>query len=245
MLSPLKIKLGCKWETSTWFGGNPKGRSGGFDSLAAGDFYQCLFDIDMEDLVTKGIWFSWSNRRGGMGDSRSKFDRAVVNGHWLDCFTECEACLLSPGVSDHCLLMVTVLKEVSCKKLFKFLNFWMNHNQFQEKEGQSWSQPMAGSAMFCLAQKWKRLKPNLKDLNSHFYSDMSKRVFAAKEDLDQLQIGSCVYYQEAMSLEYGYSFWFFLGYQKVAESESYLSTPHQRCYWKWYGQLAHSWDFTC
>lgn len=170
----LKDKLGCKWETSTW---SEAIRKEGVVVLIV--WLQeilpvFVFDIDMEDLVTKGIWFSWSNRRGGMGDSRSKFDRAVVNGHWLDCFTECEACLLSPGVSDHCLLMVTVLKEVSCKKLFKFLNFWINHNQFQEKEGQSWSQPMAGSAMLCLAQKWKRLKPNLKDLNSHFYSDMSK-----------------------------------------------------------------------
>lgn len=40
-------------------------RMGTFDVATASEFRQCLFAINMEELITRGAWFTWSNRRGG------------------------------------------------------------------------------------------------------------------------------------------------------------------------------------
>lgn len=38
----------------------------GFDSTAALEFNECLSDIEHDDLPSKGFWFTWSNKRGGL-----------------------------------------------------------------------------------------------------------------------------------------------------------------------------------
>ena len=38
-----------------------------FDFSDATDFNSCLEDIDMEDLTSKGFWFTRSNGCGGLG----------------------------------------------------------------------------------------------------------------------------------------------------------------------------------
>ncbi|KAI8550743.1 hypothetical protein RHMOL_Rhmol06G0131900 [Rhododendron molle] len=75
----------------------------------------------MEELITRGAWFTWTNRRGGAGANMSRLDRVIVNASWLDVFPESEALVHSPGISDHCSLLVSVLHVVPCKKnLFGF-----------------------------------------------------------------------------------------------------------------------------
>lgn len=34
-------------------------RSDGFDVLASTEFNDCLFDIEMDDMLMKGLWFTW------------------------------------------------------------------------------------------------------------------------------------------------------------------------------------------
>lgn len=46
----------------------------GFDSLAASEFNQCLSDICQDDLPIKGFWYTWTNKRGGAGDNKSKLE---------------------------------------------------------------------------------------------------------------------------------------------------------------------------
>lgn len=151
------------------------------------EFRNCLFDINMEELVTKGAWFTWSNRRGGGGANMSKIDRVVVNASWLDTFPDSEALAHSPGISDHCSLLVTVCKDVNCKKPFKFFNFWMKHHKFKELVSSSWSIPISGSAMLRVSLKLKRLKPILSDLNATCFSNISGRVVEARQNLEHFQ----------------------------------------------------------
>ncbi|KAH7840355.1 hypothetical protein Vadar_015873 [Vaccinium darrowii] len=163
-------------------------RIGEFDSQAASEFRQCLFEINMEEMVTRGFWFTWTNRRGGGGANMSKIDRVLVNASWLDHFTESEAMAHAPGISDHCSLLVTVLKEVVCRKPFRFFNFWMKHHKFKDIVQNSWAVPVAGSAMFRLSMKLKRLKPVLRDLNHTCFSNISGRVEEAKQHMAHLQL---------------------------------------------------------
>lgn len=107
-------------------------RIGEFDLPAASEFRQCLLDTNMEEMITRGFWFTWTNCRGGGGANMSRIDRVLVNNSWLDVFPDTEALGHAPGISDHCSLLVTVLKEEACRRPFRFFNFWMKHHQFKE-----------------------------------------------------------------------------------------------------------------
>lgn len=101
-----------------------------FDSTSTGNFNTCLEDIEMEDLNSTGLWFTWCNRRVGCEHCSSRCDRAVDNSHW-NVFTEYEAAVIMPGVSDHYPLAVSILPYRGGSKPFKFFNFWMNHTTFR------------------------------------------------------------------------------------------------------------------
>lgn len=50
----------------------------GFDRAASEEFNVCISDLELEDLSTRGVWFSWSNKRGGLG-----IIKASWIGSWL------------------------------------------------------------------------------------------------------------------------------------------------------------------
>ena len=110
------------------------------DMSAMVEFNGCVGDVDTEDLTAKGFFFTWSRRGGGMGDRKSKIDRAIVNRNWQNCFPEAEAVFAAPGVSDHCPIAVTILPNVATRKPLKYFDFWMNHADFANLLGGSWSQ---------------------------------------------------------------------------------------------------------
>ncbi|KAG5526206.1 hypothetical protein RHGRI_032472 [Rhododendron griersonianum] len=87
----------------------PNERLMGFDQATAYDFNDCLESLNMEDMPSRGFWFTWSNRRGGMGVNKSKIERVLINSAWLDKFSDSEVVFLAPGVSDHCSIVVTVM----------------------------------------------------------------------------------------------------------------------------------------
>lgn len=106
---------------------------------------------------------------------------------WLDKFPESEAIFLAPGVSDHCAILVTVLPEVRVRRPFKFFNFWLKNSKFKEALVSSWDSPLVSSVRSRLGLKLKRLKPVLKGLNQHYYSDISGRVTQLRMELGQIQ----------------------------------------------------------
>ncbi|KAH7852585.1 hypothetical protein Vadar_026731 [Vaccinium darrowii] len=60
----------------------------GFDVGAAAEFNACIDSIDMDDMPSKGMWFTWSNKRGGLGDVKSKLDRTLIDSTWMDSFPD-------------------------------------------------------------------------------------------------------------------------------------------------------------
>ncbi|XP_058217415.1 uncharacterized protein LOC131328490 [Rhododendron vialii] len=160
-----------------------------FDVNAGGEFNKCLEDIGMEDLNTKGSWFTWSNKRSGQDHCCSRLDRALVNNQWQNLFKETEAAVLTPGVSDHSPLVVSLFPYKGGKKPFKFFNFWMNHKNFSSLLTLSWCNPVENgdNPMLLLYNKMRRLKPCLREFNKEFYIDIQNRVMVAREELLSVQ----------------------------------------------------------
>lgn len=122
----------------------------GFDCHAAAELNQCLIDISQDDMPSKGFWFTWSNKRGGGGSNKSKLDRVLVNTEWLDMFPTAEASFLAPGVSDHCLISVTMVPPNGRRKPFKFFNFWLQHPEFGQILTTSWNESLGGGTHVCV-----------------------------------------------------------------------------------------------
>lgn len=139
----------------------------GFDNSASLEFNSCLDDMPFE-----GLWFTWSNKRGDLGNIRSKLDRVLVNGSWLDAFPESETIFLAPGISDHSFILVSIFPVTPKSHPFKFFSFWMKHSQFKEEVRKSWAEPVVGPFRSQLYEKLKRLKPVLKMFNKKFFSQI-------------------------------------------------------------------------
>lgn len=58
---------------------SPNERLEGFDGNASAEFNQCIEDINMQEMITKGFWYTWSNKRGGNGANKSRLDRVLIN----------------------------------------------------------------------------------------------------------------------------------------------------------------------
>ncbi|KAI8553502.1 hypothetical protein RHMOL_Rhmol05G0020800 [Rhododendron molle] len=56
---------------------NEKSDPSHFHASAASDFNSCLEDIEMEDLNSKGLWFTWSNKRTGHNHCSSRLDKKL------------------------------------------------------------------------------------------------------------------------------------------------------------------------
>ncbi|KAH7859435.1 hypothetical protein Vadar_001105 [Vaccinium darrowii] len=159
----------------------------GFDAKAADEFNDCLTYISQDDLPSKGFWFTWTNKRGGSGDNKSRIDRVIANTSWMDLFPYAEANFLAPGISDHCSISVCLGTTNLKRKPFNFFNFWMQHPEFEQILHSSWSEPLEGRPMFVLAAKLKRLKGILKQLNLRSFSNITRRVIVARDQLEIAQ----------------------------------------------------------
>ncbi|KAH7861825.1 hypothetical protein Vadar_031371 [Vaccinium darrowii] len=166
---------------------NPTERLMGFDRGASDEFNACLDSVGMDDMPSKGFWFTWSNKRSGLGDNKSKLDRVLINAGWLDGFPESEAVFLAPGISDHCSCVVTIFPDTPKRSPFKFFHFWMKHGQFKELVASSWAEPVMGNSCKRLSTKLQRLKPVLRKFNTQFFSKIGQRVSQVREELSHVQ----------------------------------------------------------
>lgn len=161
----------------------------GFDVNSSDEFNECLTDLSQDDLLSKGFWFTWTNKRGGSGEKKSRIDRVLTNTSWMDLFPYAEAYSLAPGISDHCSISVYLGAANRKRKSFKFFNFWMQmqHPEFEHILSSSWTDLVVGRPMFVLAGKLKRLKGVLKHLNLRCYSNISTRVMEARDQMVAIQ----------------------------------------------------------
>ncbi|KAH7864873.1 hypothetical protein Vadar_019674 [Vaccinium darrowii] len=143
--------------------------------------------IEVDDLAIKGLWFTWTSKCGGMGNRKSKLDRAMINSHWQDYFSNTKSVFGAPGISDHSTILVTIRLSSGGEKPFKFFDFWMSNPQFKTLFLQAWNQRVSGQPMARLSLKLKCLKSLLRILNKSCFSDLSKRVMEAKEELVRIQ----------------------------------------------------------
>lgn len=102
------------------------------------DFQTCVEELNLADMHSEEMYYTWSNKRKE-GYIAKKFDRIMVDAHWLDVFNDITTEFLPLDFSDH---YARLLKfhaiHFSKRGFFKFFNFLAKHRDFLQVVNDSW-----------------------------------------------------------------------------------------------------------
>ena len=150
-------------------------------------FNKCCAAADIDDLKFVGHLLTWSNKNPNNPISK-KLDRALINSSWLSAFPNAEAEFLSPGISDHCHIIIRLgISFQRLNKPFKFFNFLADHPSFEGLVEDAWDTSIPGSPLYQFCRKLKSLKAQLEILNQESFSKLPFRLSAARESLYAVQ----------------------------------------------------------
>ncbi|GJZ89579.1 RNA-directed DNA polymerase, eukaryota, reverse transcriptase zinc-binding domain protein [Tanacetum coccineum] len=151
------------------------------------DFKDCVKCIEVMDINSFGLHYTWNQKPKGGNGILKKLDRIMGNVKFLEGFPGAYAIFQPYRISDH---SPAVLKMPSClvkkPKPFKFYNFLSHKPTFLEVIGTNWNIHFEGYAMYRLVKKMKTLKKPLRKL-LHDQGNLHDRVNKLRIELDEFQ----------------------------------------------------------
>lgn len=137
------------------------------------EFREFLEENDLQDIPSRGIFYTWSNHNPDNPTLR-KLARAVVNENWMFSFPDSIAIFDPPGDSYHSPCLVTLSSEEEIrKKCFKYFSFLATHPKFVSVLTEAWQQNICvGSQMYSLDQKLKNAKLCCRTLNKEGFGNI-------------------------------------------------------------------------
>ncbi|GKB81472.1 RNA-directed DNA polymerase, eukaryota, reverse transcriptase zinc-binding domain protein [Tanacetum coccineum] len=151
---------------------NPNEHSVGSSSMTSdmNEFKECINDIEMEDVVSTGLFFTWTKNlfKTKKGDSlgvHKKLDRIMRNEIFIDKFSQAYAVFHPYLISDHCPNVITIPKVCKVKRrAFKFVNFVAEKEGFLPIVQEHWLKNYDRCHMFNTVKKLKSLKHDMRKL---------------------------------------------------------------------------------
>ncbi|XP_050232964.1 uncharacterized protein LOC126681469 [Mercurialis annua] len=96
------------------------------------EFENCLDNTNLVELKWRGNKYTWTNNQQEEDRIWRRIGRVLVSEKWLDNF-ECEASVLSQGISDHVALIVKFKEPMTFSfKPFRFFKMWTESKDFME-----------------------------------------------------------------------------------------------------------------
>ncbi|XP_074305615.1 uncharacterized protein LOC141640833 [Silene latifolia] len=141
----------------------------------------------VDDLQSFGCEHTWSNKREVNAIIWSKLNRVLANPSWLVLYPQTQVTILPSGISDHSPILVSIKDAYQPKRRFSYLNCWEEHQHYNSTILLAWDITVRGTAMCRLFGKLKNVKRSLITLHKTHFSDISKRVKLAHDDLTVCQ----------------------------------------------------------
>ncbi|XP_074297110.1 uncharacterized protein LOC141627788 [Silene latifolia] len=146
-------------------------------------FNSCLFDCNLDDIISSECALTWTNKQESGTRVWSKLVRVLVNPLWLSSFPSSFAHIQEAGLSDHPPVIVNIFEDTKVTKRFSFLNCWIEQPDYLKVVADAWYSSKAGSPILCFFEKLKSVKHALSRLHLKNFSNISARVNEAKEKL--------------------------------------------------------------
>jgi len=151
------------------------------------DFNTCISSLGLEDLRAVGSHLTWTNCQLDNPILR-KLDRALVNSDWMLSMADSQVNFASRGLSDHCpIILQTGISFPKVKKPFKFFNYMLEVEGFQEVLDSVWYSHYDGNPFTVFSSKLKKLKGALSSFNRS-NGNLSSNVAVARDALHDVQV---------------------------------------------------------
>ncbi|XP_048497943.1 uncharacterized protein LOC125496507 [Beta vulgaris subsp. vulgaris] len=149
---------------------------------------RCLWDCEVQDMVSVGPFYTWSNKQEGEERVYSKIDRVFVNEAWMVKFEGAKAHFLPESISNHtpCIIHFED-NQGGASKVFRFFNMWTQAAEFEAIVMRGWHKQYTGCAMFKVVRRLKGLKGDLKELNKSKFSNIENEADLAYKKLISIQ----------------------------------------------------------
>ncbi|CAI9094609.1 OLC1v1030372C1 [Oldenlandia corymbosa var. corymbosa] len=120
----------------------------------------------------------------------SRIDRVLVNGEWVDLYSDSIVSVLEENISDHSPLVLQFEGEMQRKPSpFQYFNMWSLSPQFKDIVKKIWETEVEGIKMFQVCFKLRLLKGPLRMLNKEQFGDVVEEaqrkqlILEAKQEL--------------------------------------------------------------
>ena len=137
-------------------------------------FNEAISSLSLIEIPIKGRNFTWSNMQDW--PLLEKIDRCFTSENWTLSYPATLAHPLAKTTSDHVPFMVKIGTSIPKSHIFRFENFWLEHNDFLSVVHSIWTQDVneTDSAKI-IATKFKRLRKGLKNWARNL-SDLKKII---------------------------------------------------------------------
>lgn len=125
-------------------------------------FNSMISALGLNEVKLQGRKFPWSNMQPN--PLLEKLDWVFINNCWLSSFPITSVKAIDMIPSDHCPCIITVSSSIPKGHIFRFENYWLQNQEFQNILTQKWNQtsPHLDSAR-CLSGKFKILRKSLRE----------------------------------------------------------------------------------
>ncbi|GAV65963.1 hypothetical protein CFOL_v3_09475 [Cephalotus follicularis] len=119
--------------------------------------------MEVDDIRSVGITYTWTNKREGWYAVNKKLDRVLGNWEWHKCFNHRLSLFHNQWVSDHSPTTMNILESRgSMNRPFKFVNHWATHEQFLSLIKRIWKQKVVENPLEVALYGTINLKRELK-----------------------------------------------------------------------------------
>ncbi|GJV13950.1 putative reverse transcriptase domain-containing protein [Tanacetum coccineum] len=162
--------------------------SGGYEpNVDMRDFKECVQAMEVADVNSTGLHFTWNQKPKGSNGILKKIDRIMGNLKFNDDFTGSFAIFKPYRISDHSPCVLRILMDTKPKpKPFKFSIFLVYKEGFREIVDSGWNVHIEGYAMYRVVKRLKGLKSPFRKL-LHNHGNLHDRVNKIRIELDEAQ----------------------------------------------------------
>ncbi|XP_071727488.1 uncharacterized protein [Rutidosis leptorrhynchoides] len=156
-------------------------------TIAMREFRECVEHMRMTDVTHSGLHFIWNQHPNSLYGTLKKIDRVIANDIFINDFIDAYAIFLPYRISDHCPAVLKIPStSVMRTKPFKFSNFIVYKEGFDDIVLKGWRRVLVGYNMFQVVKKLLDLKKHLRRLMWQ-HGNLHSRVVKLKVELDEAQ----------------------------------------------------------
>ncbi|GKA96079.1 sugar transport protein 13 [Tanacetum coccineum] len=151
------------------------------------EFKDCVYNLEVMDLNSTGMHYTWNQKPKEGGGVLKKLDRIMSNIEFMDSFPGAYAIFQPYRIFDNSPAVLKIPGSTFNKpKLFKFFNFISFKINFLEVVSNSWNNHVNGHNMFKVVSKLKALKKSLRKM-VYDQGNLHDHVNNLRRKLDEVQ----------------------------------------------------------